>query len=153
MSTSKIRIALAVLAAAASATAFGASAAPAEAAVGPMSAKLTINRAGPGYYGIKVTGVVKASPAEARNMAAKNYRFVWRMWGDDTFSDDLLFGPDPASLNVTSQGLEFEGQRVVKASVLNEDWGRDEVYAGVRLLTTYGSTMISRETNQYWYSF
>jgi len=162
MLSTRIRTAITALAVAAGVMAFGASAAPADAAVGPLSAKLTIGTIGPGVSGVNVTGVVKMTPAQAQEMMKKDYRVVFRLWGSDTFSDDFLYGPDPASVNATSRGLEFRGQAGLRTSRLNEDWGVDEVYAGVRLVTTtsykngkltHGPTIVSGESNQVWRSF
>jgi len=58
-------------------------------------------------------------------------RVVIRYWGDDPSSDDLLMGPvefrlpywlDTGYLDVC-----------VNSSTLDEDWGEDEIYAGVRV--------------------
>jgi hypothetical protein len=161
MFASKIRIAIAVAAVAVTAMSFGASAAPADAALS-LSPTLTITKNQPGYSTVQVTGLVKGTPAELQNVVSKDYRIVWRLWGDDTFSDDFIHGPDPASLQMTSQGLEFKGLAVMKTSKLNEDWGVDEIYAGVRLVTTtsyingkitHGPTIVGKESNQIWRSF
>lgn len=162
MSTSKIRTAVTALAVAAGLMAFGASAAPADAAVGKLSANLSIGKIGPGVSGIELTGVVKMSQAEAQEMLRKDYRVVFRLWGSDTFSDDFLYGPDPASVTATTRGLEFRGQAGLRTSILNEDWGMDEVYAGVRLVTTtsyrngkltHGPTIVGGESNEVWRYF
>src|SRR5438045_3926230 len=64
---------------------------------------------------------------------AGNYpsmRVEVRLWGEDTWSDDFLGGP-------FVQSYPFGGSYVidfcVNSSTLDEDWGRDEVYAGVRV--------------------
>ena len=53
-----------------------------------------------------------------------------RLWGEDTWSDDLLGGP-------YVQSYPFGGSYLidfcVNRSTLDEDWGRDEIYAGVRV--------------------
>ncbi|MDX6698767.1 MAG: hypothetical protein QOE65_2164 [Solirubrobacteraceae bacterium] len=162
MFSTKIRTVLAIATVAVAAMTFGISAASADAAVGPLSASLTITKAGNGYSSVLVTGVVKATPAETQEMLRKDYRVVFRLWGSDTFSDDFLYGPDPASVVATSRGLEFKGQAVVRNSVLDEDWGVDEVYAGVRLVTwtsytggklRHGPTIVSGQSNEVWRSF
>ncbi len=149
--TTRIRTTIAGLIAVA---AVAASAAPAaDAAVGSMSAKLTV---GKNYqrYSVDVKGVIKMPQSEAQNMINSNYRVTWKLWGSDPVWDDFLFGPDPASLIATSQGLEYHGVRVTTGSMLDEDdsWtdDRDELYAGVRLLKPNGSTLRSAESNQFW---
>lgn len=55
-----------------------------------------------------------------------------RLWGDDEWFDDLLFTP----LGTTFEGRwsgHFEREFTVSGSVLNEDWGADEIYADARL--------------------
>lgn len=134
-STSKIRTALAAVAASAACLA---AAGPANASIGSMSAGLTITPNQSAYQSVKVKGLVKMSQSEAQGLIARGYNVTFRLWGSDTFSDDFLFGPSPSSLTATSQGLAYEGSAVVRSSLLNEDWGQDEVYAGVRLVTSYG---------------
>jgi hypothetical protein len=159
MFTTKIRAAIAALAAAAAITGAGASVSPANAAVGSMSASLTVR---PNYqiWSADSVGYVAMSQAEAEGLIAKNYRVVFRVWGDDLVSDDLLQGPNLCG-NVYSspRGLEFScwGGR----SSLDEDDStfddHDEIYAGIRLVTSaswvngqlqYGTTVRSAETNR-----
>jgi hypothetical protein len=56
-----------------------------------------------------------------------------RLWGEDTWSDDFLGGP-------YVQSYPFGGSYLidfcVNRSALDEDWGRDEIYAGVRVFNT-----------------
>jgi hypothetical protein len=137
----KYRSLIAVLAVAAAVMAVGFSSASADASVGPMSANLTLNRAGNGYAGVTVTGVVKMTRSEAQTLISQNHRIEWRLWGEDTFSDDYLYGPDPAGLSATDKGLEYKGLAVMRSSILNEDWGQDEVYASVRLFKSNGATV------------
>lgn len=160
MFTSKIRTALAVAAAAIAVMSVGASAAPADAA--SLTAKLSIAKNQTSYSSVYVTGLIKGTPTEIQKFVDKDYRVVWRLWGDDLFSDDFIHGPDPASITRTAQGLEFKGLAVMKTSKLNEDWGVDEIYAGVRLVTTtsyangkisHGPTIVGAESNQIWRSF
>jgi hypothetical protein len=47
----------------------------------------------PGYQWGEVWGDVKMSPAEAQDLINSGHTVVIRLWGDDTFSDDLLNGP------------------------------------------------------------
>jgi hypothetical protein len=142
------RLLISALAAAAVAV----SASPANAAVGSMSASLSVSK---NYqrYSVDVKGVIKMSPTEAQNMINQNYRVTWKLWGSDPVWDDFLFGPDPASLQATSKGLEYHGVRVTTGGMLDEDdsWtdDHDELYAGVRLQKpNNGSTLRSAESNE-----
>jgi len=149
--TTRIRTTITGILAAAAVASVGLPAAPADAAVGSMSAKLSV---GKNYqrYSVDVKGVIKMTQTEAQNMINSNYRVTWKLWGSDPVWDDFLFGPDPASLIATSQGLEFHGVRVTTGGMLDEDdsWtdDRDELYAGVRLVKPNGSTLRSAESNQ-----
>ena len=67
--------------------------------------------------------------------AAKYYnptttRAEVRLWGDDTFSDDFLAGPYTATWNGSEAFVEF----AVSGATLDEDWGTDEIYAGIRVV-------------------
>lgn len=67
--------------------------------------------------------------------AAKYYnptttRAEVRLWGEDTFSDDFLAGPYTATWNGSEAFVEF----AVSGSTLDEDWGTDEIYAGIRIV-------------------
>ena len=166
MFSAKIRSTIAVLAAAVALLAV--SAAPADAAIGSMTAHLSISRlAGTGHVcSWQVSGVVQMPQAEAQDLINRSYRVIFRGWGDDPISDDFLFGPDPAStatsagalgLTGTTQGLWFKGSRGLPCSSLNEDNSffdhHDELYSGVRLVTGfanghYGPTVKSAETNR-----
>ena len=91
-------------------------------------AKLTITDAGSGKYRLQVHGL---GPANAEVWIAVN--------GDDEFFDDLLFAfenghslPDGA----------FVTSKIVSGSSLNEDWGRDEIYA----IAHVGSSAIRTNT-------
>jgi hypothetical protein len=146
-------------------------AAPANAAIGPISTTLTVKRVPTpadtrALYAVNVTGVVTMTLAEAQAVKAQAQRpsnqgccghwMEINLWGDDPFSDDLLRGTwslqgatYPIQLTATAAGLRFAWQRGLFGSELNEDpEGRDELYAGVRLLTTPGrKTVQSRTTN------
>jgi hypothetical protein len=143
-------------------------AAPASAAIGTMTANLTISRlAGTGNVcSWQVSGVVQMPQAEAQDLINRGYRVIFRGWGDDPVSDDFLFGPDPAStatsagalgLSGTTQGLWYRGSRGLSCSKRDEDDSvfdeRDELYVGVRLVTgfsngQYGPTVKSKESNR-----
>jgi hypothetical protein len=153
MFTTKVRTTLAVLAAAIGIMSLG----PAGSAnAASLSAKLTLTPNGRSYQSVDVTGVVKGTSAEIDQYVKNDYRVVFNLWGEDTFFDDHLLGPSPASVQVTSKGLEFHGKALVQNSLLNEDWGQDEVYAGVKLVKstsyvngkiTHGPTVVSGKSN------
>jgi hypothetical protein len=150
--TTRIRSLVAGVVAAATVASVGLPAAPADAAVGSMSASLSVSR---NYqrYSVDVQGVVKMTQTEAQNMINQNYRVTWKLWGSDPVWDDFLFGPDPASMIATSRGLEYHGVRVTTGGMLDEDdsWtdNHDELYAGVRLQKpNNGATVRSAQSNE-----
>jgi hypothetical protein len=53
-----------------------------------------------------------------------------RLWGEDTWSDDFLGGPYVLS---TPFGGFYQVDFCVNSSTLDEDWGEDDIYAGVRV--------------------
>lgn len=55
-----------------------------------------------------------------------------RLWGDDEWYDDLLYTP-PGTIYLGSWVQHFERAFSVGGSVLDEDWGTDEIYADARL--------------------
>jgi hypothetical protein len=153
----KIRIATAALVAALS-VAVVIAAAPANAALGSMSASLAVSPGpswGPCTYDVVVSGVVRTSSyLEALQLRYSTW-FLIKLWGDDSFSDDFLYGPGPdgVSYDPRSDGLYFSKSFRVYCSTLNEDISRvdnhDEVYAGVRLMANgSGSTIRSAESNR-----
>jgi hypothetical protein len=76
-----------------------------------------------------------------------------RLWGEDQFSDDLLGGPYTPARWANHDGLRFALTHKVHVSLLNEDWGEDELYAGVRLLYPNTQTLRSAETNRLFGTF
>ena len=151
--TSRIRRIVAAAAATVAVMAVGLPAAQADAYVGSMSANLKIAPYS-GAYGVQsvtVEGTVNMLPGEAQSLIDRRYNVVIRLWGEDGFSDDLRLGPyspDFASASIVFPGgLYFKSQKLVGNSVLNEDWGGDEIYAGVRLLKPDSTTLRSAETN------
>ena len=91
--SSRIRRTAVALSVAAVAAAAGMSAAPADAAVGSPSGKLTVGPFSPGYHNVAVFGTVPMSKVEAQNLVNSGHRIQLRLWGQDTFSDDMLIGP------------------------------------------------------------
>ena len=61
-----------------------------------------------------------------------------RIRGEDTFFDDSLFGIGSVPIIRVAQNGSFVLSRVVPGSALDEDWGRDEIYALVDV-PGYGS--------------
>jgi hypothetical protein len=127
---------------------------PASAAIGTMTAHLSLSRSGQFLENVNVSGLIAMPQAEAQGYINSRYRVVWRLWGDDPISDDFLFGPNDAQLTATPQGLQFGelGLQINRHRFLNEDTSvfdnRDEIYAGVRFLNASGATVKSKETNR-----
>ena len=145
----KMRNALALLAVAATLVATGLAASPANAAGG----RLTITRTASGLYNVTVCGnVSNAYPGGA-------YTEI-RLWGSDTFSDDFLFGPwvttaiDYGAYPCPEGGSgNIYASFLVSGSTLNEDWGEDEVYAGVRARNNRNGSVQTFSTNTISRSF
>jgi hypothetical protein len=145
----RIRRTAVAISVAAVATAAGMSAAPADAAIGSPTGQLTVGPFSPGYHNVAVFGTVPMTRAEAQSLVNSNHRIVLRLWGDDVFSDDLLIGPYNATLVPTDKGLEFHKVLLqIDDDRLNEDWGQDELYVGMRLVNPNGATIRSGETNR-----
>lgn len=157
--TTRIRKAIGrtvVLSAAAIAMTVGVSAGPASAAIGPGAAELTVSPHKPGYHNVAVFGKVSMSQTEAQSLIDSGHKIVLRVWGEDTFSDDLMIGPYNATsfTSPVSNGLEFHKVLIgVNDNRLNEDWGRDELYVGARLVDSRGRTVRAFETNRVYGSF
>lgn len=136
----------------------GFSPARADAAIGSMTAQLTIYRLPGKLCGWVVSGVVRMPQAEAQNLLNnQGYRVIFDGWGDDPLSDNFIFGPDPASVYASAGGIAFKGSRRLPCSKNDEDDStfdeHDELYAGVRLVKgyrngVYGPTLRSEETNR-----
>jgi hypothetical protein len=153
--TGKIRTTLAVAAAAVAVMTVASPAAPAEAAVGSISpASLSVSAPSNGLRTVVVSGVVRTSSrTEALQLYGNGYRVVYRLWGDDPSSDDLLWDLSYVSnYDAEPDGLHFSGVIVMQSSYLNEDtcWcdDRDEVYAGIRLINSSGTSIRSAESNR-----
>lgn len=139
----KMRKAVALLAAAAAIAAAAFTASPASAAGG----RLTITKTASGLYNVTVCGYVSnAYPGGA-------YTEI-RLWGSDTFSDDFLYGPYVTT--AIDYGLypcpeggtgNIYASFLVSGSTLNEDWGEDEVYAGVRARNNRNGSLQTFTTN------
>jgi hypothetical protein len=155
MTRSKIRLTIAGIAAAVAVVTVAIPAASADASVGSISpASLSVSAPSNGLRTVVVSGVVRtSSEAEALQLYSNGYRVVYRLWGDDPSSDDLLWDTSYMSdYDAEPDGLHFSNVLVVRSSYLNEDtcWcdNRDEVYAGIRLINSSGSTSRSAESNR-----
>ena len=145
----KMRSAVALVAIAATLAATAMTAAPASAAGG----RLTITKTASGLYNVTVCGnVTNAYPGGA-------YTEI-RLWGSDTFYDDFLFGPwtttaiDYGAYPCPEGGYgNIYASFLVSGSTLNEDWGTDEVYAGVRARNNRNGSVQTFSTNTISRSF
>ena len=129
------------------------SAAPADAAVGNPSGQLTVSKYDTFNSNVAVFGYIPMSQSEAQGLINSGHTVELRAYGEDTWSNDLLFNPYNAVIYATSRGLEFHRVRIgINNSYLNEDWGQDEVFVSMRL--KLGSTVVrSGKTNVvrgYW---
>jgi len=144
-----MRNAMALLAAATTLVAAGTGASAASAAGG----RLTITPAANGTYNVTVCGnVSNAYPGGA-------YTEI-RLWGSDTFSDDFLFGPWTTTAVdfgfypcPEGGGGNISASFLVSRSTLDEDWGTDEVYAGVRARNNRNGSQQTFTTNTISRSF
>jgi hypothetical protein len=134
----------------AAAAAIGATTAPtAHAQPGVLTSELYVVPYSQHTSNVVVLGKVRMSRAEAQSMIGSGHKVMLRVWGDDLAYDDLLLAPYEAGLTVTETGLEFSHVRFqLSNDLLDEDWGRDEVYAGARLVNAAGATIRAGETNR-----
>jgi hypothetical protein len=151
----KVRGTIAVIAAAVAVMIVAVPAAPADAAIGSMTASLSVTPVDgqPGYQWVHVAGTVRMSQTEAQWLINDRYNVVIRLWGEDPASDDLLMGPYTPPIWASYDGLHYSVAHKVRNSLLNEDWGGDELYAGVRLVYPNTQTLRSAETNRVYGSF
>jgi hypothetical protein len=72
-------------------------------------------------------------------------REEFRLWGDDPYYDDLLAGPYVQHGSGGAIYFAF----CVNTGTLNEDWGQDEIYVGVRVYNPVtGQQLDKAETNR-----
>lgn len=78
------------------------------------------------------------------------FKLKCQLWGDDVFSDDYLYTiptvfyfPDPTPTTVETKTFTV----TVGEGVLDEDWGKDEVYAKVCLYNFLASNQICKKSN------
>jgi hypothetical protein len=139
----------------------GPAAAPADAAIGAVSAKLAVKNLSPlddNICQLSVDGLVVMTQTEAQGLIDSGHKVVVRVWGEDPIYDDLLLGPyyltpiNPAAvqtghISVTPRGLAFHKHVAVHRFKLDEDpESKDEIYVGVRLVNSDGTTIRSGET-------
>jgi hypothetical protein len=91
---------------------------------------------------------------EAQRLVFSGHRIVMRLWGDDPVSDDFLYGPQTFSFDVNpccaTTWTTFKWGRWINSRELDDDnWpDGDEVYAGIRLVDSRGRTIRSVESNR-----
>jgi hypothetical protein len=98
-----------------------------QAAAGTATLSLVYTGCVDGYgrnydYTLRVQGTTTYS--------ANGIRVEARAWGDDEWSDDFLGGP---FVFESSWSGFYTIDFCMNKSTLNEDWGQDEIYAGVRV--------------------
>jgi hypothetical protein len=123
----------------------------ANATVGSMSARLSINPFISGSYNVAVDGLIPMTKAEAQQMINSGNAVVYSLWGADPSSDDYLGGEFRTNSQfATTQGLEFHAWATWTAHQLDEDDSyfdnRDEIYSSVRLSSSRGGTIRSVNT-------
>ncbi len=132
----------------AAAIAAGTSNGPAIAA-GSTSATLSVSPGNP--HQVWVRGLFEMSQFDAQGYINNGARIYIALWGDDPTYDDLLVqsGPPPnVSLWASSAGLNFSWGYLASSSLLNEDWGRDELYATVLFVDVDGNHLNDVESNR-----
>jgi hypothetical protein len=134
-----IRTTLAVLAAALAVAGVGAG--PASAAGGTATLKLYSDCVNSYDQHFDYTLIVQGNTTTPFWGAT---RVEIRLWGDDEWYDDFLGGPYISYQDFSNVYYGI----CVNSGTLDEDWGHDEVYAGVRWYNrTTGKQIASAETN------
>jgi len=72
-----------------------------------------------------------------------------RIRGDDEWFDDRLFSIGVGGFNHVAPDGSFSLSEVVSGSQLNEDWGRDEIYALVDVAGQSGSVKSNTITHSF----
>ena len=77
---------------------------------------------------------------------AANQEARWKIWGDDPVFDDRIVSPVGAGFVSADGTFHFEANAI--SGNLNEDWGKDEIYAIVSIgslgsTTDYKSNTVS----------
>jgi hypothetical protein len=135
----------------------GAATAPAQAAPNlSISNHLTIDPVAgtnEGVYHTDTQGVVTMSQAAAQDSINHGYTVQLRYWGDDEFTDDLIYGPIAApNMFAAADGLHYQYNVNLASAELNEDdlvrGEYDEIYVGARFLDPGGKTVSQVESNR-----
>jgi hypothetical protein len=106
-----------------------------------------------------VHGALELGVPGAQDAINTGHKFVLRVWGDDPFSDDLVYGPyvvTPVSAGFKPGFIGFDRSVRLRRSRLNEDpapFDNDEIYVGVRFVNSGGATLRAVETNRVVWQF
>lgn len=104
---------------------------------------------------VHVSGTAAMSQADAQRFI--NYpgdEVEVTVYGADPARNDRLNGPvTPKSYAIVPGGLQFVWYGCMPNSTLNEDWGRDEIFAKVTLYDFRDGSVTNRNTPQVWRSF
>jgi hypothetical protein len=102
--------------------------------------KLTITPIGSDQYNLVASGHFGSVHSSGVDVSI-------RLWGDDEWYDDLLYTP-PGTIHLDTWVEDFSRAFSVSGSVLNEDWGADEIYADARLYDhATGKLFLTIKTN------
>ncbi len=102
-----------------------------------VTAQLAITFEGNGYYRVSVSGF----------SSARNATLGVRVYGEDTWFDDLLFSM--GSFSRTGSDGYYSVSQLVHRNTLNEDWeGADEIYA-IASVTGGGSVRSNKITRSF----
>jgi hypothetical protein len=78
------------------------------------------------------------------------FREYIELWGDDwglTGSDDYLYRAPASVINSQSSTLTRTRKFNVSNEILDEDWGKDEVFAKVRIIPLLASGDVEKSNN------
>jgi hypothetical protein len=104
----------------------------------------------------EVTASINFTPYEFNEIKeGLGFRLDCTLWGDDPIYDDHLYSFAskffPDSSPSASEAISFAV--VLPQNKLNEDVGKDEIYARLDLLNTYTLVKVVKKTNVISYSF
>jgi hypothetical protein len=147
MSLKHLRVA-AVCAALATFAGMASSSAQAATVGGLKDARMTITPAGVGLSKVTVTGRFASSLEVAQGLLQSGSEAYVQLREDDTFDDNVIVGFARARAWAATDGIRVElTHPFVSNDVLDEDWGRDEVYARVALFGPTDSILREGNTN------
>jgi hypothetical protein len=130
----------------------------AKAATAGMRLEKLTKVGGPGGFKVYIRVVVPMTQAQAQAAKESGYQILTSLWGDDTFDDDLLWGPVKFPLlQATPQGLEIDSFVALKSTVLDEDPGYggglfdnyDELYLFAAYATPSGRVLMNGQSKTY----